>query len=130
MNVATSNTLNWNILKSFSNDGKDCFHFADVIERFPTTEKQYLSNVLSSMIQKGMLIKLRKDIYFIVPIDSDAAIYIPDWHLVAKELVKEKKYYIGYYSAMQIHGLITQPSLSEIIVTDTQMKPSKLTIKG
>ena len=130
MNVTISNTLNWNILKSFSNDGQDCFHFADVIDRFPTTEKQYLSNVLSSMVLKGMLIKLRKDIYFIVPIDSDASTYIPDWHLVAKELVKEKKYYIGYYSAMQIHGLITQPSLSEIIVTDTQMKPSKLTIKG
>jgi predicted transcriptional regulator of viral defense system len=124
------NNLNWNILKSVSNDGQDCFHFADVIERFPTTEKQYLSKVLSSMVQKGMLIKLRKDIYFIVPIDADASTYIPDWHIVAKELVRGKKYYIGYYSAMQIHGLITQPSLTEIIVTETQMKPSKLTIKG
>lgn len=130
MNVAISNTLNWNILKSFSNDGQDCFHFADVIEKFPTTERQYLSNVLSNMVRKGMLIKLRRDIYFIVPIDSDASTYFPDWHLVAKELVKGKKYYIGYYSAMQIHGLITQPSLTEIIVTDSQIKPSKLKIKG
>ena len=130
MNVNNTNNLNWNILKSFSNDGQDCFHFADVIERFPSTEKQYISNVLSNMVQKGMLIKLRKDIYFIVPIDSDASTYIPDWHIVAKELVRGKKYYIGYYSAMQVHGLITQPSLSEIIVTDKQIKPSKLKIKG
>ncbi len=130
MNVSITNTLNWNILKSFSNDGQDCFHFADVIEKFPTTERQYLSNVLSNMVRKGMLIKLRRDIYFIVPIDSDASTYIPDWHVVAKELVKGKKYYIGYYSAMQIHGLITQPSLNEIIVTDSQIKPSKLKIKG
>ena len=130
MNVEITNALNWNILKSFSNDGQDCFHFADVIERFPSTEKQYISNVLSNMVQKGMLIKLRKDIYFIVPIDSDASTYIPDWHIVAKELVRGKKYYIGYYSAMQVHGLITQPSLSEIIVTDKQIKPSKLKIKG
>ena len=79
MNEATSNTLNWNILKSFSKDGKDCFHFADVIERFPTTEKQYLSNVLSSMIQKGMLIKLRKDIS------------VKDYHSYFKNKMNESK---------------------------------------
>ncbi len=34
MNVKSTNNLNWNILKSFSNDCHDYFHFAEVIEKF------------------------------------------------------------------------------------------------
>jgi predicted transcriptional regulator of viral defense system len=71
-----------------------------------------------------MLIKLSRDLYHIVPTNMYPTIYFPDWHLVAKYLMKSKEYYIGYYSAMQIHGLITQPSLKEIVVTNLQVKPS------
>src|SRR3990172_732116 len=45
-------------------------------------------------------------------------------------MMKGKNYYVGYYSAMQIHNIITQPSLTEIIVTDIQVKPAKLEIQG
>ena len=48
MNVATSTTLNWNILKSFSNDGKDCFHFADVIERLAAINQPAFDNLCKS----------------------------------------------------------------------------------
>lgn len=36
----------------------------------------------------------------------------------------------GYYSALQIHSLITQPSVTEIIVSDIQIKPSEIEIQG
>jgi predicted transcriptional regulator of viral defense system len=55
---------------------------------------------------------------------------MPDWHLVAKYLMKGKDYYIAYYSAMQIHGLITQPSLKEFIATKRHFIPSDLRIPG
>lgn len=38
-------------------------------------------------------------------------------------------YYIGYYSALEIHSLITQPSLQEQIIVDKQVKPSIIKIK-
>jgi hypothetical protein len=41
-----------------------------------------------------------------------------DWHLIAEHLVNNAKHYIGYYSALQIHNLITQPSLKEQIEKD------------
>ena len=44
--------------------------------------------------------------------------------------MKGQEYYIGYYSAMQIHGLITQPGLKGIIVTNLQIKPSTKNIRG
>ena len=39
-------------------------------------------------------------------------------------------YYIGYYSALQILDLITQPSLKEQIVVSKQIRPSVLNIKN
>ncbi len=124
------NIINWDIIKKFSGNDQDCFSFKEVVTEYPDIDKIYLSKVLSGMVEKGMLIKLNRDLYHIVPSSADPNTYIPDWHLVAKYLMKEKKYYIGYYSAMQIHGLITQPSLKEIIVTNIQIKPSVKKIRG
>jgi predicted transcriptional regulator of viral defense system len=120
----------WDIIKKFSGNDQDCFTFQDVLTEYPGSDKFFLSKVLSSMIEKGMLIKLNRSIYHIVPSSEEADTYIPDWHLVAKYLMKGRKYYIGYYSAMQIHGMITQPSLKEIIVTNRQMIPSKRRIRN
>lgn len=122
--------FSWNIIKKFSGNDQDCFTFQDVVAEYPDTDKIYLSKVLSGMIEKGMLIKLRRNLYHIVPSSADANTYIPDWHLVAKYLMKEREYYIGYYSAMQIHGLITQPGLKEIIVSNRQIIPSSRKIQG
>ena len=121
--------FSWDIIKKFSGNGQDCFTFQDIVVEYPDTDRIYLSKVLSGMMEKGMLIRLSRNIYHIVPSSEDSSSYIPDWHLVAKCLMKGKDYYIGYYSAMQIHGLITQPSLKEIIVTNRQVIPSTKKIK-
>jgi len=124
------NIVSWDIIKRFSGSDQDCFTFQDVLFEYPDVNKIYLSRVLSGMVEKGMLIKLSRNLYYIVPPSADPQKYIPDWHLVAKYLMRGKKYYIGYYSAMQVHGLITQPSLKEIIVTNLQIKPSIKKIRG
>ncbi len=122
--------LTWDIIKRFSGTNQDCFSFQDILKEYPKTHKVQLSKILSGMVEKGMLIKLNRDLYHIVPASMDAESFIPDWHLVAKYLMKGKEYYIGYYTAMQVHGLITQPSLKEIIVTNKQIKPSVKKIRG
>ena len=122
--------FSWDIIKRFSGNDQDCFTYQDVLEEYSNTDKIYIAKVLSGMVEKGMLIKLNRSLYHIVPTSADANNYIPDWHLVAKYLMKRREYYIGYYSAMQIHGLITQPSLKEIIVTNRQITPSLRNIRG
>ena len=121
--------FSWDIIRRFSGNDQDCFNFQDIIEEYPDTDKIYLSKVLSGMVDKGMLIKLSRNLYHIVPSSEDSSSYIPDWHLVARYLMKGKDYYIGYYSAMQIHGLTTQPSLKEFIATNRQVIPSSRKIK-
>ena len=120
----------WEIIKRFSEAGIGCFTYEEVKSEFGKRNPTYIAQVLSKMVSEQKLIKLQQGLYYIVPLEHNGKNFIPNWHLVAKCLMKEKNYYIGYYSALQIHKLITQPSLTEIIVTERQVKPSKLEIKG
>jgi predicted transcriptional regulator of viral defense system len=74
--------------------------------------------------------RLKEGVYYIIPYEQDAESYVPDWHLIAEYLVSDTNYYIGYYSALQIHNLITQPSLKEQIVVAKQIRPSEIKIKN
>ncbi len=83
-----------------------------------------IRELTSSMVKRGLLLRLKNGLYHIIPYEKEPDLYFPNWHLVASQLVKNRHYYIGYYSALEIHGLITQPSLVEQIVVDKQIKPS------
>ncbi|MBS1494773.1 MAG: transcriptional regulator [Bacteroidetes bacterium] len=82
-----------------------------------------VSEMLRSMERRGMIRKISAGHYCIVPFGEDSKTYLPNWHITAKELVYNSPYYIGFYSALDIHGLITQPSLTEQIVTSKQFIP-------
>ena len=74
--------------------------------------------------------RLKKGLYYIVPYEQDSESFMPDWHLTSEHLVRNTDHYIGYYSALQLHNLITQPSLKEQIVVSKQIRPSTIEIKG
>ena len=73
--------------------------------------------------------RVKRGLYYVIPYEQDAETFMPDWHLLAEYLVQDAKYYIGYYSALQVHNLITQPSLKEQIVVSRQVRPSTIKVK-
>ena len=74
--------------------------------------------------------RLKKGLYYVIPFEKDAESFMPDWHILAGHLAKDVNHYIGYYSALQIHNLTTQPSLKEQIVVSKQIRPSTVKIKS
>lgn len=122
--------LEWDIIKRFSQNDTPCFSTEDVREEFSDISASHLTNTLMRMVKSNMLIRFKRGLYYIVPLEHNSPKFIPDWHLVAKYFMRNKNYYIGYYSALQIHKLITQPSLTEIVVTDVQIKPGNIEIQG
>jgi predicted transcriptional regulator of viral defense system len=56
--------------------------------------------------------------------NADPQTYVPNGHQVAKYLMQNKEYYIGYASAIKIHGLTLQSEAREYVVTKKQMKPA------
>lgn len=118
------------VLTHFNGKNTPCFTKNDVKKLFPGANASTIRELLSDMTKRGLLMRLKDSLFYIIPYDQDSETFMPDWHLLVPHLVGDAKYYIGYYSAMQIHSLITQPALKEQIVVNKQLKPSTLKIKN
>lgn len=117
------------ILTFFNERDSHCFDYELAKKALPKSNDSALRELLSDMTRRGLLMRVKRGLYYVIPYEQDAEIFMPDWHLLAEHLVQDAKYYIGYYSALQIHNLITQPSLKEQIVVSRQVRPSTIKIK-
>lgn len=119
-----------NALLSYFNElDKNCFTFSEAKIALPYSGEGAIKQLLSDMSKRGLLMRLKKGLYYVIPYEQAAETFMPDWHLIAENLVNDADHYIGYYSALQIHNLITQPSLKEQIVVSKQIRPSLIKIK-
>jgi predicted transcriptional regulator of viral defense system len=118
------------LLSYFNRKGKACFDYYEAFKALPDSKESNLRELLSDMTKRGLLMRLKEAVYCIIPYEQNAELFMPEWHLVAEHLVKDAQHYIGYYSALQIHNLITQPSLKEQIVVSRQIRPSEFKIKN
>ena len=118
------------LLSYFNELGKYCFDYIDAFKAMPDSKESTLRELLSDMTKRGLLMRLKDGVYYIIPYEANSESFMPDWHLLAENLVNSAQHYIGYYSALQIHNLITQPSLKEQIVVSKQIRPSEIEIKN
>lgn len=118
------------ILSYFNKIEQYCFDHNEAKKALPDSSESALKELLGDMVRRGLLMRLKKGLYYLIPYEQDPETFMPDWHLLAQPLTKGTQHYIGYYSALQIHNLITQPSLKEQIVVAKQLRPSQMDIKG
>ena len=117
------------LLKYFNEKNLNCFDYSLAHKALPYSKASAIRELFSDMTKRGLLMRLKDGVYCIIPYEQNAETFMPDWHLIAKHLVNDTNHYIGYYSALQIHNLITQPSLKEQIVVSKQIRPSEIKIK-
>lgn len=86
-------------------------------------EPDAVRKLLADMTNRELLLRIKDGLYHIIPYEKNSKEYFPNWHLTAEAIVHPQNYYISFYSALDIHGLITQPSLSEQVVTEKQVVP-------
>jgi predicted transcriptional regulator of viral defense system len=118
------------LLSYFHGQNRACFDYAEAFEALPASKESAIKELLSDMTKRGLLMRLKESVYYIIPYEQNSKSFMPDWHVIAENLVRDADHYIGYYSALQIHNLITQPSLKEQIVVSKQMRPSVIKIKN
>ncbi len=126
-NISTQSS---EILAYFNKIEQDCFDYSEARKALPNSSESALKELLSDMVRRGLLMRLKRGLYCLIPYEQDPVTFMPDWHLLAEPLTKGTDHYIGYYSALQIHNLITQPSLKEQIVVAKQLRPTQIEIKG
>ncbi|MEP6904347.1 MAG: type IV toxin-antitoxin system AbiEi family antitoxin [Actinomycetota bacterium] len=117
------------ILFYFNKRGKNCFNYAEAFQALPDSKEETVRKLLSDMTKRGLLMRLKNGVYFIIPYELSADLFVPEWHSVVHCLVPEIEHYIGYYSALQIHNLISQPSMKEQVVVKQQIRPSEIKVK-
>ena len=100
----------------FVEQDKHCFAIEEVYELYPNTRKGKIRELLRHMTNRGKLSRIKEGLYLVIPLGKSSGNFIPDWHQLTEYLVQDANHYIGYYSALQIHNLITQPSLKQQIV--------------
>ena len=107
-----------------------CFGIDKANKLLPNSNPDAVKRLLSDMTKRGLLMRIKDGLYYIIPFEQEASTFMPDWHLLSQYIVGDANYYIGYFSALQIHSLTTQPNLKEQIVVSKQIKPSLLKVKS
>ncbi|MFB0562686.1 MAG: type IV toxin-antitoxin system AbiEi family antitoxin [Candidatus Lokiarchaeia archaeon] len=88
----------------------------------------HLNEILSiqfvqKLIDRGIATRLKPGLFILVPFElGKEREYAGNPFVVAREIVGGKGYYISYGTAMEIHGMVTQPQL---IVYVTTLKPRR-----
>ncbi len=109
---------------------KEFFTLKEALEILSDRNNTTVRKLLSDMTKRGVVMRIKEGLYHRIPYEQQPDQYLPNWHLTAEAIAQPKEYYIGFYSALDIHGLITQPSLVEQTVTHEQIKPKVQQVKN
>lgn len=118
------------LLNALINQKKDFFTLKDAMNILSGKDYTTVRKLLSDMAKRGIIMRIKDGLYHRIPYEQEPDQYFPNWHLTAEGMVQPKEYYIGFYSALDIHGLITQPSMVEQVVTREQVKPKTQQVKN
>ena len=67
--------------------------------------------------------------YLIVPFEAAATgEHTENWFVIAKNLIEAKPYYISYFSALDIHDMVTQPVMTVYISTPIRRIPKSILV--
>ena len=120
--VITNKTATW--LTYLGEKRMKFFTTEDAMQFFNGSQKQRVTEFLNDMVERELAIRIKRGLYALVPFDQRAGEYYPDLHATGAHLAGNSGYYIGYYSALQIHSLTTQPSDTERVVINKRIIPS------
>lgn len=69
-------------------------------------------NFAASLVNRGIATRLKAGLFVLVPFElGREREYLGNPHLVARELAAGHPYFLSHASAMDIHGMVTQPQL-------------------
>lgn len=126
--VITENTAEF--FRYLIENKKAFFTVKDVKDFMQYFSKDYIKEFLQNLIKRELALRVKRGLYVMLPYDTLLKEFSPNRHLTASVLVGKRSYYIGYFSALQLHDLTTQPALVEQVVVNKQMTPSEQLIHG
>jgi len=97
------------------------------INQLSSINRAYARKILFSLNKKGALHRIAKGCYIVIPPDmiANPLKFINDPYLILDQLMEifNEKYYVGYQSAAQLHGIAEQMPLSINVIILNQKRP-------
>ena len=116
------------LITALYNKGRLVFCLKDVREITGLNAASTRSHI-RKLVDRGVATRLKPGLYILVPLEQgDNLPYIGNPFIIARELMKGEQYYLSHVSAMEIHGMLTQPRL--IITVSTPKLRRPLSILG
>lgn len=102
--------------------GRRVFTLADVADITGLKENSARSFV-RKFVERGIATRLRSGLFILVPFElGREREYLGNPYVVARELMGGKAYYVSHASAMDIHGMVTQPQLVVYVTSPAPMR--------
>lgn len=102
--------------------GRCCFTLAEVAE---ITQLGYASarSFARKLVDRGVAARLSAGLFILVPFElGREREYLGNPYVVARELMRGKTYHVSHVSAMDIHGMLTQPQLVVFVTSPWSMR--------
>lgn len=102
--------------------GRVVFTLADVVDITDLKESSARSFV-RKLVDRGVATRLRSGLFILVPFElGREREYLGNPYVVARELMGGKTYYLSHASAMDVHGMLTQPQLVVYVTSPVPMR--------
>lgn len=93
------------------------------VQKILHLDKASSRSFVRKLVNRGVVTRLKPGLFILVPFElGKESEYIGNPLLVAREIVGRKDYYLSHATAMEIHGMVTQPQL---VVYITTLKPRR-----
>lgn len=102
--------------------GRLVFTLADVADITRLKETSARSFV-RKLVGRGVAMRLRSGLYILVPFElGREKEYLGNPYIVAREFMAGKAHYLSHASAMDLHGMVTQPQLVIYVTSPAPMR--------
>ncbi|MCE9581911.1 MAG: transcriptional regulator [Planctomycetes bacterium] len=98
------------------------FTLADVADITGLREPS-LRSFVRTLVDRGVAMRLRSGLFILVPFElGSAREYLGNPYVVARELMGSRIHYLSHASAMDLHGMVTQPQLAVCVTSPAPMR--------
>ena len=116
------------LLTSLHEDNKPVFRLEDV-QRILAMKGDTARNFVRKLVDRAVASRLKPGLYILIPFElGRERAYMGNPLIVARELNNGAPYYLSHGTAMEIHGMVTQPRLVFHVTTLNNRRP--ITIMG
>jgi len=114
------------LITSLHEDNLSVFRLEDV-RRILGLEEPTVRSLVRKLVNRGVASRLKPGLFILVPFElGREREYMGNPLIVARELVGGKDYFLSHGTAMEIHGMVTQPQLVVHVTTPAQHRPIRI----